>query len=154
MRGRREPSETRFPKGHGVPAKNNRADMSAASGSIDTHGVSRRRRIAKLLCKAVQLSQVSDASHLETDSETLAGSGTYPAPIQQSDETRILRFLKISGSASPVVIRNSLGLSRSTVYRTLQRLSQERQVRSNGQTRSVVYELCQGEPSLDKIGLN
>ena len=154
MRGRCEPSETRFPKGHGVLAKNNRADMSAASGSIDTHGVSRRRRIAKLLCKAVQLSQVSEALPSNPDSETEVGVGESGNSTHQSDETRILRFLEISGSASPVVIRNSLGLSRSTVYRTLQRLSQERQVRSNGQTRSVVYELCQGEPSLDKIGLN
>ena len=128
--------------------------MRAETGSIDTHGVSRRRRIAKLLCKAVQLSQVSDAFHSKSDPAAEAGVGESGDLIQQTDETRILRFLEISGSASPIVIRQSLGLSRSSVYRTLQRLSQERQVSSNGHTRSLVYELCQGEPSSDKICLN
>jgi len=128
--------------------------MRTETGSIDSDGLGRRRRIAKLLCKAVQLSQVSGAFHTKPDFETEAGVGESGNPIPQSDETRILRFLEISGSASPIVIRQSLGLSRSSVYRTLQRLSGESQVSSNGNTRSLVYELCRGEPSLDKIGLN
>ncbi len=71
-----------------------------------------------------------------------------------SGEDQILEFLKISGGASPAVIRNSLGLSRSRVYRSLQRLSQERQVHAHGQTRDLVYQLNQTEPPPDMIGMN
>ena len=117
---------------------------------------SRRRRIAELLCKAILLAEAKDAV---AAAERAAGVDVPTEPDvatnERSEESdRVLQFLSVVREASPATIRESLGISRSTVYRALQRLSREQQVIAEGQTRMIVYRLNQAEPPPEKIELN
>lgn len=108
----------------------------------------RRRRIAELLCKATLLAEASDAV---TATEGAGGFDTLEkesTAITTRDEEsdQILQFLSVVREASPAMIRESLGVSRSAVYRALRRLSREQLVISEGQTRLLVYRLNQAEP--------
>jgi len=110
----------------------------------------RRRRIAELLCKAIQMASVSDALEVSATPDVPA----RPASVALSEGDRVLNFLRVVGEASPAAIRQSLGLSRSGVFRTLQRLAHERQVAAHGQTRTLVYRLTRDAPPPDRIALN
>ena len=117
---------------------------------------SRRRRIAELLCKAILLAEANDAV---AAAERAAGVDVATEPDQVTSERneesdRVLQFLSVVREASPATIRESLGISRSTVYRALQRLAREQQVIAEGQTRMIVYRLNQAEPPPEKIELN
>lgn len=117
---------------------------------------SRRRRIAELLCKAILLAEANDAV---AAAERAAGVDVPTEPDvatnERSEESdRVLQFLSVVREASPATIRESLGISRSTVYRALQRLSREQQVIAEGQTRMLVYRLNQAEPPPEKMELN
>jgi DNA-binding transcriptional ArsR family regulator len=117
---------------------------------------SRRRRIAELLCKAILLAEANDAV---VAAERAAGIDVPTVPDEATNERneesdRVLQFLSVVREASPATIRESLGISRSTVYRALQRLSREQQVIAEGQTRMIVYRLNQAEPPPEKIELN
>ena len=117
---------------------------------------SRRRRIAELLCKAILLAEANDAV---AAAERAAGVDVPTEPDEATNERneesdRVLQFLSVVREASPATIRESLGISRSTVYRALQRLSREQQVIAEGQTRMIVYRLNQAEPPPEKIELN
>ncbi len=112
----------------------------------------RVRRIAELLCKAIVTSEAA-AVLIETnareDAPVVEGATTG-----QPDENRVLGYLGLAGEASPLSIRLALGLSRSKVYRILQRLNGDGQIVASGQTRSISYRLSRAEPPLDKIALN
>ena len=117
---------------------------------------SRRRRIAELLCKAILLAEANDAV---VAAERAAGIDVPTVPDEATNERneesdRVLQFLSVVREASPATIRESLGISRSTVYRVLQRLSREQQVIAEGQTRMIVYRLNQAEPPPEKIEFN
>ena len=71
-----------------------------------------------------------------------------------SEETRILDYLGLTGQGSPVSIRTALGLSRSATYRALHRLTVAGHVVPNGQTRMLAYRLNKAEPSPQNIGRN
>jgi DNA-binding transcriptional ArsR family regulator len=115
---------------------------------IASNDAGRRRRIAELLCKAMLLTEASDAvtaaegaagfNRLEKDSTAIT--------TRDEESDQILQFLSVVREASPAMIRESLGVSRSAVYRTLRRLSREQLVISEGQTRMLVYRLNQAEP--------
>lgn len=116
----------------------------------------RRRRIAELLCKAIYLAEASDA---------VAGAGRatgvdipeeeFAATITRDTESdQVLQFLSVVREASPAMICESLGVSRSTAYRALRRLSREQQVISEGQTRMLVYRLNQVEPPPEMLERN
>jgi DNA-binding transcriptional ArsR family regulator len=124
--------------------------------SVGMTEASRRRRIAELLCKAILLAEANDAVAAV---ERAAGVDVPTDPDEATNERneesdRVLQFLGVVREASPATIRESLGISRSTVYRALQRLSREQQVIAEGQTRMIVYRLNQAEPPPEKIELN
>lgn len=124
--------------------------------AVEMTELSRRRRIAELLCKAILLAEADDAV---AAAERAAGVDVPTVPDEATNERneesdRVLQFLSVVRAASPATIRESLGISRSTVYRALQRLSREQQVIAEGQTRMLVYRLNQAEPPPETIALN
>lgn len=126
------------------------------ASAVEMTEPSRRRRIAELLCKAILLAEADDAV---VAAERAAGVEVPTVPDEETNERseesdRVLQFLSVVRAASPATIRESLGISRSTVYRALQRLSREQQVIAEGQTRMLVYRLNQAEPPPEKIALN
>jgi hypothetical protein len=128
-------------------------ESQSADGMTES---SRRRRIAELLCKAILLAEANDAV---AAAERAAGVDVPTEPDEATNERneesdRVLQFLSVVREASPATIRESLGISRSTVYRALQRLSREQQVIAEGQTRMIVYRLNQAEPPPEKVELN
>jgi uncharacterized membrane protein len=115
----------------------------------------RVRRIAELLCKAIVLTDASWAVQLHALSTDSSEPIVLPSfRDASSGDDRILNYLAFVGTASPAVIRSSLGLSRTSTYRALRRLSSVGNIVASGQTRGVVYRLSQGEPPPEKIRLN
>lgn len=139
------------------PAVDSGSNTDAAEKApITSNDVSRRRRIAELLCKAMLLVEASDAV---ATAEGAAGfdplereSTAITTRDEESDQ--ILQFLSVVREASPAMIRESLGVSRSAVYRALRRLSREQRVVSEGQTRMLVYRLNQAEPPPEMLERN
>lgn len=127
-----------------------------ASSILGMTEADRRRRIAELLCKAIYSAEASDAvagaeraAGVDSPEEELAATIT-----QNKESNQVLRFLSVVREASPGMIRESLGVSRSTVYRALRRLSREQQVISAGQTRMLVYRFNQAEPPPEMLERN
>ena len=115
----------------------------------------RLRRIAELLCKAIVLTEASRA--VQPEARPIDSDGPVVLPSfrdASSGDDRILNYLAFVGTASPAVIRSSLGLSRTSTHRALRRLSSAGNIVASGQTRGVAYRLSQGEPPPEKIGLN
>ena len=116
----------------------------------------RIRRIGELLCKAVMLAEAKRVVQpVEVQEMPAPGIlGGRPRARTFSDQ-RVLRYLQTAGDASPVAIRTALGLSRSTAFRALTRLSADGEVVVAGGSGSLlVYRLSQDSPPADKIGLN
>lgn len=116
----------------------------------------RRRRVAELLCKAIFLAEAKRAVppvRLADAAGNLVRNPTTPNDTD-SEETRILDYLELTGQGSPVSIRTALGLSRSATYRALQRLTVAGHVVPSGQTRMLAYQLNKAEPSPQNIGRN
>ena len=115
----------------------------------------RLRRIAELLCKAIVLTEASRA--VQPEARPIDSDGPVVLPSfrdESSGDDRILNYLAFVGTASPAVIRSSLGLSRTSTHRALRRLSSAGNIVASGQTRGVAYRLSQGEPPPEKIRLN
>lgn len=107
-------------------------------------------RIAALLCKAVMLA--------EAKRMVLPAGIVTPAPQERAEridtDHRILNYLRLSGEATPLVIRGALGLTRSTAYRSFLRLQQAGHILGTGRASALIYRLNQQEPPPDRIGLN
>lgn len=107
-------------------------------------------RIATLLCKAVMLA--------EAKRMVRPAGAVIPTCQDQAEridiDHRILNYLQVSGEATPLVIREALGLTRSTAYRSFLRLQQAGHILGTGRASALVYRLNQQEPSADRIGLN
>lgn len=116
----------------------------------------RLRRVAEILCKVILLAEADAALHVPDASEPAEPATRMPdrPPGDHPADEQILRYLALVGEASPVKIRSTLSLSRSSACRALQRLAQTRRIRGSGRTRQLVYQLSGGEPPPDKIGLN
>lgn len=114
----------------------------------------RRKRIAQLLLKAILQTETEDAVRpaIAPDSESsISIAGAQP---DASNAERVVQFLRVTGEASPVSIRSSLGLSRSGAFRILQSLAHSRRIVTHGQTRALVYRLNEREPPPEKLELN
>jgi biotin operon repressor len=134
---------------------NDQLDFLAQPQHAAVTDAGRLRRIAELLCKAIVLTEASQAvqaGSCRTNSDVPVASPSLRDP--SSGDDRILNYLAFVGTASPAVIRSSLGLSRTSTHRALRRLSSAGNVVASGQTRGVVYRLSEGEPPPEKIGLN
>lgn len=107
-------------------------------------------RIAFLLCKAVMLAEAKRKLELPTASLTQPDD---PAQRVHIDD-RILSYLRVSGAATPLAIRDALGLARTTAYRSFTRLQQAGHIQGLGRASALVYHLNQREPAPEKIELN
>ncbi len=105
----------------------------------------RRRRIAELLNRAVNLAETKRAVQLPFGGANFSGIPSQGLVSGNSDKNRILNYLRITGQGSPVSIRSALGLSRSAAYRALLRLIAEKRIYSNGKSCALVYRLCERE---------
>jgi hypothetical protein len=116
----------------------------------------RLQRVAEILCKVILLSEVDVALHVSDANERSKSTTLLPVRpmVDHPEDERILRYLALVGEASPVEIRGTLGMSRSSTWRALQRLAQASRIMGSGQTRKLVYQLNAGEPPADRIGLN
>lgn len=103
--------------------------------------------IAVLLAKAIL---IADAKRALASPET---SGTLDKSGDSLDE-RILHFLRVSGRGSPAVIRQTLGLSKTTAYRAIVRLTATGAIVATGQTRALAYILAEREPTPAIIARN
>jgi len=111
--------------------------------------------MAELLCKAIVLTEASRA--VQPEARPIDSDGPVVLPSfrdASSGDDRILNYLAFVGTASPAVIRSSLGLSCTSTHSALRRLSLAGNIVASGQTRGVAYGLSQGEPPPEKIGLN
>jgi hypothetical protein len=113
----------------------------------------RLQRVAAILCNAILLGEAGEA--LRMPSEEIAPEAS-PVVVKSDhpDDERILRYLDLVKVAPPGEIRGTLGLSRSSACRALQRLARTRRITGSGQTRQLVYQLNAGEPPAERIGLN
>lgn len=94
----------------------------------------RMRRISALVCRATL--KLSEAAPMVTPAvEVLAPTA------DAGSSGRVLAYLDRVREASPVETRLSLGLSRSTVFRSLQQLVTAGQAATRGHTKSVVYRV-------------
>lgn len=135
--------------------KDEQLDFLAQPQHAAVTDAGRLRRIAELLCKAIVLTEASQAVQPEARPTDSNGPVALPSfGDASSGDDRILNYIAFVGTASPAVIRSSLGLSRTSTHRALRRLSSAGDIVASGQTRGVVYRLSQGEPPPDKIGLN
>lgn len=106
-------------------------------------GLSEEQRIhliGELLCKGI------------LHSPSLRGSAGGPPvaipPDAVEPEQRIVDYLKRHQTASPSEMRAVLNLSRSRIYRALQRLLLSRQIVANGgRTTAAAYRLMDFDPS-------
>lgn len=98
----------------------------------------RMRRIGVFVCRIARLEAVPLPPALLARPNVLENAGP---------DERVLCYLSGGREASPVEIRLSLGLSRTMVYRALQRLALEGQVASCGSTRAVVYRAVAIDPT-------
>lgn len=115
----------------------------------------RLRRIAELLCKAIVLTEAGRPKAPEPPPPRHEVPVALPVSKDgASGEDRIVNYLDFVGSASPATIRTGLGLSRTSAHRALRRLSAAGIIVGSGQTRRIVYQLSQGEPPPEKMGLN
>jgi DNA-binding MarR family transcriptional regulator len=111
----------------------------------------RFRRIAELLGKAVLL---AEAKRMTPSRASLAVSQTGRHNCGTQIDHQILSYLSVSGKATPLVIRSALGLSRTTAYRSFQRLHDAGYIVGEGRAKALSYRLSRQEPPPDKIGLN
>lgn len=116
----------------------------------------RLQRVAAILCKVILFGEADEALRLPGEERALDSAEQVPvlAMSEHPDDERILRYLDLVREASPAEIRGTLGLSRSSAWRALQRLARTRRIMGSGQTRQLVYQLNAGEPPAERIGLN
>ncbi len=130
--------------------------ISLQKAAVGLTNDERRRRVAELLCKAISLSEAKRV----VEAPRSCGEVFASAPVTKtpddvgSDEHRILDYLELAGRGSPAAIRDALGLSRSTTYRALHRLTVAGHIRPSGKTRGLAYQLNDAEPPPHKIALN
>jgi hypothetical protein len=103
--------------------------------------------IAMLLAKAMVLADAKQVA-------AMPGESPWADEPGDSHDERILRFLRISGRGSPAVIRQGLGLSKTTAYRAFLRLTKSGAINVTGQARTVAYILAEREPPPDTIDRN
>jgi hypothetical protein len=112
----------------------------------------RTRCIAELLVKAILLANACEAvpPSAEGDNpiESAFPDDRYP------EDARIVRYLEVVGQAPPGVIREALGLPKTSAYRAFLRLTAGGRIASAGRSRGIAYSLVEREPPPDKIGLN
>lgn len=114
----------------------------------------RRKRIGQLLYKAMLQTETEEALGPAISPDSESGFSVAVTQPDASDAERVVQFLRVTGEASPVSIRNSLGLSRSGAFRILQSLAHSRRIVTHGQTRALVYRLNECEPPREKLELN
>ena len=118
----------------------------------------RLQRVAEILSAAILRSTAGEAiqdhpTASAADGEPMHQSSRGPE-AKASDGERVMHYLGLMRAASPLDIRGALGLSRSTTWRVLQRLSREGRIVGMGQTRQLVYQLKSQEPPADKVWQN
>lgn len=113
-------------------------------------------RVAEILCNAILRSMATPSMRVDAARDIAAApkSEAGQASDEKSDDERIICYLKVMRSASPGDIRSALGLSRSTAWRVLRRLTQSGRIVGIGQTRQLVYQLHAEEPPTDKLWQN
>lgn len=111
----------------------------------------RFRRIAELLGKAVLLAEAKRMTQTRV-SLAVTQKGRHDCGTQI--DHRILTYLSVSGKATPLDIRSALGLSRTTAYRSFQRLHDAGYIMGEGRAKALIYRLSRQELPPDKIGLN
>lgn len=103
-----------------------------------------------LLCKAIMLAEAKQMVLPPAAQPSLSEDRTEAINIDH----RILNYIRVSGEATPLVIRDALGLARTTAYRSFMRLKHAGHIFGTGQKSALIYRLNQQEPPSDKIGLN
>lgn len=101
----------------------------------------RIRRIGALICRIAR--SLPNEPHTDEQLDALCA----PQPDESAPEMKVLGYLRKISEASPAEIRATVGLSRSTTYRTLQRLHSQRRVTCHGRTKALVYRIPDIDPS-------
>jgi len=116
----------------------------------------RLQRIADIIFGAVLLGEAEGAIAHESvvDGDRLIMSAANQGEEISPADARILRYVDLTGEASPGEIRATLGLSRSSTWRALRRLSRTGRLAAVGHTRKLVYQIGARAPRADRIGLN
>lgn len=96
------------------------------------------QRIGAWVCRAAWL--VEEAS-------PAARSVSVACPDVGLPAESIMRYLRACPEASPLVIRSTLGLSRSMTYRSLRQLQVCGMVEVFGRTKSLVYRATGVDPT-------
>lgn len=109
----------------------------------------RFRRIAELLGKAL-----AEAKRMTQSRASLAVTQKGRHDCGTQIDHQILTYLNVSGEATPLAIRSALGVSRTTAYRSFQRLQDAGHITGQGRAKALLYRLRLQEPTSDKIGLN
>lgn len=112
----------------------------------------RTRQIAELLVKAMLVAGAHRAVPSVEEARPILESD--PLVHSHSDEDRIVRYLEVVGSAPPGVIREALGLPKTSAYRSFLRLAANGRIATVGRSRGIAYSLVEREPPADKLALN
>ncbi len=112
----------------------------------------RTRQIAELLVKAMLAAGARRAVPPVEEATPVLES--EPVAYASSDDERIVRYLEVVGSAPPGIIREALGLPKTSAYRSFLRLTANGRIATVGRSRSIAYSLVVREPPADKLALN
>ncbi len=99
----------------------------------------RLSRIGELLCRAILRAEFA--------SPKPSARGEPPKEAGPAAEQIIVNYLRFFGTAAPAELRLTLGLSKSTANRSLQRLLEHGRVAVAGRTRNAAYRLTDFDPS-------
>lgn len=121
----------------------------------------RMNRIGELLAKGVALLLIKEAEQKRhivqgpaTPSRANGGDESANASGDNGGsadtENSVLEYLSRVREASPGEIQSALGLTRSTAYRTIDRLGEKGVVLRTGKTRSVRYRLYSGVKQMNQ----
>lgn len=126
--------------------------MTPESRIVTLSSAERTRQIAALLVKAMLVSGARQA--IVPSEESALVSEPNLVSQTRSDEERIVRYLEVVGRAPPGVIREALGLPKTSAYRSFLRLTANGRIATVGRSRGIAYSLVEREPSADKLALN
>lgn len=117
----------------------------------------RLKRIAEILYDAVLLSESGPGANAAAGSDRDPRGDPILGSEEASDasaEARVVNLLSQRGNASPLEVRATLGLSRTSAYRVLNRLVSAGRIVAAGQTRALMYRLIPAPPDKRVLGNN
>jgi CRP-like cAMP-binding protein len=99
----------------------------------------RMGRIGAFMCRLARSQPIEPAKALPPPSDPPSDEGAAP-------RDQVIAYLQRHGEVSPLELRLSLGLSRTTAYRLFQRLLDSGTIAIRGNTRSVTYTAIPADP--------